>query len=777
MLFMIGIGLSLIGVPCKASKRHFTVADDIALTYFGDLYTGQVEPITFSPDGRYFVVETERGLIEKNRPESNLRIYRSEDVRRFLNGRITDEPTPVWQLSKSTYKDAPIITHIRWVADSGGVAFLVKTQSGNDQLIFFELRTNELHTLTSRLQHVTGFDIRDRFHFVYSVQSPAVREKAVAESNAMSIVATGRHLFELLFPGQLRLNSTILNDASELWVVSNGRRFRVKDDLSGRPVPLYSDGQRLLSMSPDGRSIVTAFAVDNIPHEWEVLYTPPYPSAPYRIQAGRQDLTALDGHNYVSQYALVDVSTGKVKPLTNAPLGLAAGWWGLARPNWSFDSQSVVLSDTFLPHDPPGLDSHSSRPCVAVANLMHHSLTCVEFLKGQQKGGSYEEGFHYVQSARFAFHSASRITVNYWRPKDAFTGSTDYAQAKDGSWATDSMSSDLDARARSFDVFVKQALNESPVLVATDNTTKTSRVIWDPNPQLRDIDFGEASVFRWKDINGRDWIAGLYKPPNYVRGQHYPLVIQTHGFDENQFNPSGLDPSGFAARELAASGIVVLQVRDCAIHLSPEEGACQVAGYDSAVAQLTAEDIVDPNSVGIVGFSRSVYYVMEALTTGGVHFKAASITDGNNEGYLQYITSVNGFGDIQAQNSNATIGARPFGEGLQAWLKRSPVFNMDEITTPLLVVANGRPSLLFQWEPYAALRYLNKPVELMLLAEGTHVVTNPAQRMILQTGTVDWFRFWLKGEEDLDPAKTAQYTRWRKLREMLDINGNLRKAE
>ena len=70
------------------------------------------------------------------------------------------------------------------------------------------------------------------------------------------------------------------------------------------------------------------------------------------------------------------------------------------------------------------------------------------------------------------------------------------------------------------------------------------------------------------------------------------------------------------------------------------------------------------------------------------------------------------------------------------------------------------------WEPYAALRHLGKPVDLIVLAGGTHVLTNPAQRMASQGGTVDWFRFWLKGEEDPDPAKAAQYARWRELRSL-----------
>ena len=35
---------------------------------------------------------------------------------------------------------------------------------------------------------------------------------------------------------------------------------------------------------------------------------------------------------------------------------------------------------------------------------------------------------------------------------------------------------------------------------------------------------------------------------------------------------------------------------------------------------------------------------------------------------------------------------------------------------------------------------------------------------------MDWLRFWLKGEEDPDPAKKEQYERWRGLKKMQDEN-------
>jgi hypothetical protein len=72
------------------------------------------------------------------------------------------------------------------------------------------------------------------------------------------------------------------------------------------------------------------------------------------------------------------------------------------------------------------------------------------------------------------------------------------------------------------------------------------------------------------------------------------------------------------------------------------------------------------------------------------------------------------------------------------------------------------------WEPYATLRSLRKPVDFIIIPYGEHVITNPGEQMISQGAAVDWFRFWLRGEEDPDPAKVDQHKRWHELRKLQD---------
>jgi dipeptidyl aminopeptidase/acylaminoacyl peptidase len=384
-----------------------------------------------------------------------------------------------------------------------------------------------------------------------------------------------------------------------------------------------------------------------------------------------------------------------------------------------------------------------------------------------------EEGYHLIDGVRFGGGNNQRIIVRFHNHGEDWSsvGATEYQRTPDGTWQVRGViKGEPEGGNHVFEVVVKQGVNEPPLLVAANK--KISRVIWDPNPQLKDIEIDRVSVFKWTDDAGREWKGGLFKPSNYALGRRYPLVIQTHGFSESEFKPSGSLPTAFAARALAASGIVVLQVgegKDCPLE-TLDEGPCFVIGYEAAARQLVSEGLVDPERIGIIGFSRTCFHVMETLTTGRILFRAASITDGVTGMYFQYLMFVGTTVESTPQTYDSMIGAKPFGQGLQQWLKRSPGFNLDKIKVPLLVVGEGPYSLLFMWEPYAGLRYLHKPVDLMMLNTNEHVLTNPAVRLASMGGTVDWFRFWLKDEEDSAPAKADQYERWRRLRRLQEEN-------
>jgi len=57
-----------------------------------------------------------------------------------------------------------------------------------------------------------------------------------------------------------------------------------------------------------------------------------------------------------------------------------------------------------------------------------------------------------------------------------------------------------------------------------------------------------------------------------------------------------------------------------------------------------------------------------------------------------------------------------------------------------------------------------KPVDFVLIPDATHIYGKASECLLKQQGLVDWFTFWLKGEEDSNPVKASQYVRWRELR-------------
>jgi hypothetical protein len=80
----------------------------------------------------------------------------------------------------------------------------------------------------------------------------------------------------------------------------------------------------------------------------------------------------------------------------------------------------------------------------------------------------------------------------------------------------------------------------------------------------------------------------------------------------------------------------------------------------------------------------------------------------------------------------------------------------------MLMVSDGVEGL---WDWYVGLRRLGKPVEYWSLPDASHEIFKVGERMRVGQLLVDWFRFWLKDEEDPSPAKAAQYSRWHTLRQ------------
>src|SRR5882762_3179337 len=725
----------------RADAAPFTVAREIGIAQFQS-YSGSADGfVQFSPNGEYLAAYVERGLVSADRVQGSLRIYRTSDLRRFLRGRSDAKPpTPWWTIEKEEHK-SPAISSWRWMADSAGITFLQCVTSSSCQLVVASVASKSVSQLSADGESALSFVAHDAKNYVYVVGAAGGTPSMEQQGHIPAVSLNGRSLVGIIFPGDTALQETL--DArlsrSTVWAVVDGRRHRLTDR-AGMPLTLRQGlDPDTAALSPNGRWLVTSVPVRTVPEDWATLYPAPYPGSLAHVRTGGPGSKGIPAQEFVR----INLATNEITPLTDAP---TSAWLeGGGSPQWSADGEAILLPSTFWKSGKPG----PVRPCGALYwDVPTQRASCLSELQPETGESQYPEGFRFIDEVRFDRDDKRHVVLRFVTPHGKW-GIWEYRQNAGGHWSLKKRSlPGPQNQIMDHDVVavVAQDFRTPPVLMIRDTTGNKSRAIWDPNPQLSEVSLGESTVYHWKDELGREWRGALFKPNGFEINHRYPLVIQNHGFAENEFRPSGVFPTAFAALALAGAGIAVLHVDDSLCTLgSRDENECAARGFEAGVHQLVQDGIADAGHVGIVGFSRTCDHVLQLMTSSRLQLRAASITDGAMSDYFQYLIAVtDDWPKDPNEEADALIGAQPFGIGLRTWIERSPLFNIEKANAPLLVVGLGKASLLSMWGPYAALHRLGKPVELVMINTDEHVLTNPAARLASQGGTVDWFRFWLQ---------------------------------
>lgn len=749
-------------LPGARDSKYFTVRDSIEMSRFDPVDTAPV----ISPNGRYAAVVTSRGIIATNTVESTLWLFDMHSVEGALQSaksrkaiqprivaRMTAMPNAIYYASYE-----PIISSVRWMRDSQTLLFLAQASSGKHRLYELQLAQGRPRPITPQDTDVTQFDFAAGT-FVYRTEQEPENLELGDRINADASDITGVPLRSVLFRKTVTDYSMTV---SSLWVNRNNHNHAIVPPSSSSPLRLPNSPpiiRNVLSISPDGRFVIALMPVQEIPKLWD-LYVPAYPNLAIRI--GDSNPASVSLLHRLTEYTAIDLRTGQARAMVSAPNGWALGYSDQNRVVWSADAGTLLVTNTYLPltEAPAPVKRRRTRPCIAaVADFASGSTTCVSY----EHVGS-------LSDASFGRTSAE-VLLWFWgndRPERF--------HLLNGSWQLEPQPSGQanvlpsgcfmpqQRPTLSASIYVSQDLNKPPTLWTSDCETGQQAKLWDPNPQLANANLGEASVIHWKDRTGHTWTGALILPPDYVQGRRYPLVIQAYGFEENEFLSDGEFTTAFAARPLASAGIVVLAVIERGDEFATaHEASDQILGFESAIDELAADNLIDRQRVGIIGFSRTSYDVESALIKDPDEFAAATIADGVDESYLQYLLFFSVGTDYRTE-ANGIYGAAPFGEGLQKWLDAAPGFHLDRVQTPVRVEAIGPLSVLTEWELYSSLWRQGKAVDLVYIPDGQHILQKPLDRLASQQGNVDWFRFWLKDEEDLDPSKALQYRRWREIR-------------
>jgi hypothetical protein len=714
-------------------KRPVTVADSIRMTRLGDPQYNDGAPskglvAKFSPDGKRFVVVLRKGNLETNTNEYSLILFETDE--------IFHSPTPRVLLSMSSSSNRPAIQNVVWMDDDDTILFLGENPHETTQLYSLKCSSKQLQKLTNHATNLSSFVVGAKGgELVFAAETPAL--SFVNQSTArQGISVTSESLSDLIAGKQ-----GAKYDDHTLFIKQVGSEAETRITTEGRAL----DDE--MSLSPDGRYLVLQTEATHVPDAWSE-YDDQF------LKASRSPASAPGARTAILQYEVVDTRTGASRLLLDAPIPPLGG----SEVAWSPDSQSVVVSDMYLPLN---IDDAAER----ARRRTHTFLAEVRISNGQFVKISDENLrlLDWDAKTKDVVCDVGRFDSLNGKPtpKAYFRKSNDHE-----TWSRSNVPHAQENAALSLpDIVLDENMNQPPRIFAIAPGVGRRSLLMDLNPQFQGLSLARVEEIAWKTSRHQEVKAGLYWPLDYVAGKKYPLVIQTHAWDPSRFWIDGPWTTAFAAQELAGKGFFVLQVPDPGGHLveTPKEVPAAMAIYDAAIDLLDRKGLIARDRIGIIGFSRSYWYVTYTLIHSKHHFAAAAVADGVDYSYFQYMVYSN-FSQMWADDFDRVNGAIPFGKGLLKWLKVSPAFLMDKIDTPLRIQPLGPDSLLLDWHWFVGLTRLGKPVEMIYMSEGVHVLEKPWDRMISQQGNVDWFCFWLQGEEDPDPAKAEQYKRWHNLR-------------
>lgn len=769
VLFICAYSRPLLSQEGTSFKRPFTVRDSIELVHILNPAPSTTpgtpdeppapEPI-YSPNGRYFLLVTLRGELRANCLQSTVWMFDSQAVRDYASHQSTLRPEPKKLVVMSAPSNVPVINDVRWVPGSKKISFLAKNGGPYQRLFLLDLESGLTEAITPDGLYVTGYDMQGDT-IAYTTLIPP--HKVSFDQEMLPIGQ--RSVTDLLYPDPPAiedLTSTQLAQyPSALHLQKEGKEIDIKFSMDSNPIELYIP---TLSLSPSGKHLITVASVKNVPPLWE-KYQPN--GEWFRLKAGPvrpKSLLAWGSMERPEQFVMVDLTTGSVRPLVGAPIGRDMGHYISTKAWWLEDDRHVAIANTYLPFSASSDKSTGIQfPAIAVVDTQTKKIEGRIGLRESPFG----EKPHYSISDIHWDSNEQNITIKYKASGDDSIPSPEVYSVTSNWQLVPSISFSPNDLILS----VRQGLNDPPVLCAHSKNNLSDVPVWDPNPQLAAIQLGKVFVDHWRDDSGRQWSGLLAEPPNYDPSLRYPLVIQTHGYDPNLFFTDGEYTTASGGRALASRGIIVLQMDVSLEHASTyAEGPDNLAGLTSAINHLSKEISVDPRHVGVIGFSRTAYHVMFALTHRSDLFAAAVVTNGNFS-YVPYLMWSSGGvpGELEREAEAINGGVPWIGENLTKWRANAPNFGLDNISTPLLITATERGELIPQWEVFAGLRRLGKPVEMLWWwrQNTPHILVQPEQRYASQETVVDWFDFWLNHHEDPDAGKQSQYLRWRELRKLV----------
>ena len=393
----------------------------------------------------------------------------------------------------------------------------------------------------------------------------------------------------------------------------------------------------------------------------------------------------------------------------------------------------------------PGARSREVRPC-SDALCVGKAIDQIRWLPGRE-----EVLFTVTDPDAALAQSLFRWNVE--------TGDVMPIAVSDGLLSGGRDASSLCGASRHVLVCVASNADRPPHLVRIDIETGHREVLFDPNAGLAaDLQGMTIRTLRWTDAQGRVF-TGKFYPAAHGSARPAPLFV-TH------YSCAGFVRGGVGDEwpllSLAQHGIAALCINQLSDYvLDPAERFGQgVAAVRSVVDLLVDEGQVDRTRVGMGGLSFGSSLTLWAATESDL-LAAASVAS-NDVSYMHYlVNSLRGETFFSVLKELWGLGAPD--ETPAQWQAISTALKVDKITAPILF-QQAEQEYITGLDLTLPLLRRNR-ADLYVFPNEPHVKFQPRHLLAVNERNLDWFRFWLLGEETASPERQREYVHWRAIRE------------
>jgi dipeptidyl aminopeptidase/acylaminoacyl peptidase len=298
---------------------------------------------------------------------------------------------------------------------------------------------------------------------------------------------------------------------------------------------------------------------------------------------------------------------------------------------------------------------------------------------------------------------------------------------------------DVDPRG---DLVVLESVAQRPAEVSAVTRQGLRRLTATNDEALHGLRLAAVRRFQAKSADGTPIDAFLTLPPDAPAGAPLPAVLRIHGGPVSQFDTS----FHFEWQLLAAHGYAVVAAnprgssgygRDFSRAIWADWGNRDYQDVMAAVDAMVATGIADRDRLGVGGWSYGGILTNYVIVKTD-RFKAA--TSGASESNF-----LADYGTDHYQYAWETELGLPW-RNTETWLKLSPWFQVEKITTPTLLLCGtddaNVPSLGVE-QLYQALRRLGRDTELVLYPGQTHHLTRPSFQVDRYRRYLGWYDKYL----------------------------------